>query len=112
MKETQHIDKDEITIVKQSEQHTKKQSLVGTIQVIKGTNLYEFNSETQEINQVTLEAPLKYAFENKQFSQARFKTDYNPKSLYVRAINRKNAIRKVRQQLGKNLIIKNENTNI
>lgn len=99
MKEIQPHQQDKTVIEKQAEQHVKENLLVGSLKVIKGTKLYEFNLETQEIKEVNLETPLKYAFNKNRFSPARFKTEYNPKALYIRAINIKNAIRKLKLRL-------------
>lgn len=99
MKEVQVKEKDQIAIVKQAEQHARETVLFGTIKSIKGTKLYEYNLETNEMKEVILEMPPKNISSDKKLNPIRLKANYNPKCLYVRAINFKNAVRKLKSKL-------------
>lgn len=95
---------DDIEIRQPTRQEYK---FIGRIRIHPGQKLYEFNTETREINEVKLTGEVQVDRFGKPVK--RLKAHNNPKCIYVTAINMKNAKRKF-IKLITNLIIKKHGT--
>ena len=81
---------------------------VGSIVLKPGMTLYAFNFETKELKPVEIDRKeTMIGFDGKPVKNAR--AIYDPKALYIQALNMKNAEKKVMKFLIKHKLIKYEN---
>jgi len=83
-------------IVKQAEQKKKKQ-FIGSAKKIKGLNLYKINIETLEFEEPVFETVHVINKDKSVSARTMIKAEHG--FMYVQAINKKNALRKVKNRL-------------
>lgn len=79
-----------IEIRADAEQHYK---FVGSIKLIKGLKLWQLNVKTLELSEVEITKKAAIRFDKKEVSAK--KAQFNPDCIYVQALNRANAEKKI-----------------
>lgn len=75
--------------VKQKQEY----KFIGSIRMIRGLKLYSFNTSTFKLKVVEIQRKVSVGMEGEAVKHN--KAQYNPKLIYVQALNEKNAARKV-----------------
>lgn len=91
--------KEKINIEIKKQQEYK---FIGFLLIKKGLTLYEFNPETNELKEIIIvkEAIINYDGEVEQNKRI----EYNPNFIYVQALNKKTAMKKIIKNYGNNNI--------
>lgn len=95
-------DKTPTEFVKKAEQK-KQQKHIGSIRLRRGLTLFQMNTETGKISKVSFDETHVNPDFNKGKVNVRHKVTYNPKMLYVQALNMKNAKKKF-EKIAKQII--------
>ena len=101
MKETQQIQPNQQEVRKADQQKGKK--LAGRIILKKGLKLYSYNYRTKEFKEVEIDRQRNVSYSGEAMSNA--KAQYEEHTMYVQALNEKNALRKLNKRLDKMLEI-------
>jgi len=92
MKEISDIKSEKIEVHQEVNQQ-KEYKLIGQMQLKTGCKLWGFNPETQEMKEIVTTAPDSLTINGEPLANR--KADYNHNLIYVQAINKKNAAKKV-----------------
>lgn len=82
----------------QSIEEQKEFKKVGIMKLKKGLTLFELDRLTGKVCPVNLDSHIQVKTNGK--TQKRHKFVPNPKNIYVQALNKKNAIRKIKKEFG------------
>lgn len=94
MKETDLKPSTEITQEKQKE---VERVLTRSVRRVKGLKLFEYNTETEEIEEVVLNGESKLMLNGK--TETKYRVDKKVYCLYIQSLNKANALRKVKNAL-------------
>jgi hypothetical protein len=102
MKELENLQKDAVKIHAQAEKK-KEVKFLGSQRKIKGLILWEFDLETKILQPARYKSQRVVLSKQKGMSKTRLEVDIKQKGLYIQALNRENAVRKLKKRL--NIII-------